>query len=102
MVLLCGNRAESQIAYRDELDAMSREMAAFTVVHVLSEPPEGWTGPAGFITPAAIAGACGGRIRPDWLHVLCGPAPMLVAVERMLRTAGVPARGILSERFTYD
>ncbi|WP_170122126.1 ferredoxin reductase family protein [Breoghania corrubedonensis] len=101
-VLLYGNRSERQIACRGELDAMARDMASFTVVHVLSEPPPGWQGARGLVTREVIADACGGTIRPDWLHVLCGPAAMITGVERTLRAGGVPARAVLCERFTYD
>ena len=37
-----------------------------------------------------------------WLFVLCGPPIMMEVVEDCLIDLGVPARQILSERFTYD
>lgn len=100
-LLIYANRAEGQIVHRDELDAMAQDPRC-DVVHVLSEPPEGWTGPTGFVDAALLA-----RVLPlpearGWLHVLCGPPEMLAAVEDALIGLGVPARQILSERFRYD
>ncbi len=100
-LLIYANRAESQIVHRDELDALAEDPRC-DVVHVLSEPSEGWEGPTGFVDAALLA-----RLLPipqarGWLHVLCGPPEMLAAVEDALIGLGVPARQILSERFRYD
>lgn len=44
-LLLFGNATESDIIMRSELDALQRKFPAyFNVVHVLSRPPQGWTG----------------------------------------------------------
>ena len=40
--------------------------------------------------------------RRDWLYVLCGPPPMLRAVEATLLNLGIPSSRILSEQFVYD
>ncbi len=40
--------------------------------------------------------------RKDWLYILCGPPPMMEAVEDELIALGVHAGQILSERFRYD
>ena len=96
-----GNRAESQIAYRDELAAAAHDHAT-EVVHVLSEPPEGWQGRTGLIDEALLGELFRDPARREWLVVLCGPTPMLVSVERSLRGIGLPRRQILSERFDYD
>ena len=52
------------------------------------------------------AASCMARVEaPEmrrWLYVLCGPPPMMAAVEDALIELGVPAGRIVSERFTYD
>jgi len=96
-----GNRAESQIAYREELATAQRDHGT-EVVHVLSEPPEGWEGRTGLIDEALLRELFAEPGRCDWLVVLCGPTPMLVSVERTLRRIGLPRRQILAERFDYD
>jgi predicted ferric reductase len=101
LALVYGNRKESQIVHRAELDAAA-ERPGVEVVHVLSEPPEGWRGETGMVSEDLLRRLFGSEARRRWLYVLCGPAPMLVAVERALIDLGVPARRILSERFEYD
>ena len=94
-VLVYGNRHKGQIAFADELDRLAGE-----VHHILSEPGADWTGETGFLDREKLARLF--QNRTDWLFVLCGPPPMLDAVEDGLIGIGVPARNILSERFVYD
>ena len=101
-VLLYGNRLESQIVYREELEAMAAAEGV-TVTHVIGEPTEGWTGLVGLIDAASIEaafGACEGS--GAWTYLLCGPPGMLDAAEAVLMAHGVPASQIVSERFVYD
>jgi len=91
-----GNRLESQILYRAELDAL-----ALRVDYVLSEPPPGWTGRIGELTPHVLAACLDAPGRAEWLYFVCGPAPMMDSVERTLRGWGVPASRIVAERFKY-
>jgi cytochrome-b5 reductase len=39
---------------KDELDSMAREDSGFRVHYVLNNPPQGWTGGVGFVTPDMI------------------------------------------------
>lgn len=100
-VLLYGNRNEDQIARRDELATISQEHGT-EIVHVLSEPAPGWDGETGMITEDLLCRHFDSPARREWLFVLCGPPPMLEAVEDALVALGVPAAQILSERFSYD
>lgn len=100
-MLIYGNRTESQIVHRAELDACAREHGT-RVEHVLQEPPPGWQGRTGLIDRALIAELFDRPGMRDWLVVLCGPTPMILSVEESLSDLGVPAGQILSERFEYD
>ncbi|MCA0953196.1 ferredoxin reductase family protein [Mameliella alba] len=100
-LLIYTNRTKDQIACGDEL----RDRAAkgpLRVVHSLSQPPEGWSGETGFVTAEMLRR----HLEPDalsgWVFVLCGPPPMLHAVEDALLGLGVPARNILLEQLSYD
>lgn len=93
--LVYGNRHEGQIACRDEIERLAGE-----VHHVLSEPEPDWGGMTGFVDREKLERLFGDR--KDWLFVLCGPPPMLDAVEDALLGMGVAARNILSEKFVYD
>lgn len=99
--LIYGNRVETQILYRDEIDALSQSLD-FQVHYVLSEPPPGWTGLAGDLTPDVLA-RCLDPLKGDgWLYFVCGPPVMINAVERALLDRGIPSSRIIEERFKYD
>lgn len=100
-VLVYGNRIADQIVGGEELDEIARTHGT-RVVHVLSEPPEGWTGGIGMIGPALLAEVFADPATRGWLYVLCGPAPMMEVAEETLTAMGVPASRILAERFDYD
>ena len=99
--LVYGNRVETQILYRDELDAFGRSLD-FQVRHVLSEPPAGWTGSAGELTPDVLDKCLDDVRGGDWLYFVCGPLPMMDSVERWLKSRGVPRGRIVAERFKYN
>lgn len=100
-LLIYANRAQSQIVHRAELDAMAEDPRC-EIVHVLSEPPEGWTGPTGYVDGDLLAQLLPMPEARSWLYALCGPPEMLASVEDALIGLGVPAQQILSERFRYD
>lgn len=100
-VLIYGNRHAGQIIHGAELADLSRTHGT-EVVHVLSEPPPGWSGPTGVIDADLLRARFGRPDRRDWLYVLCGPPAMLRSVEDTLITLGVPPARILSEQFVYD
>lgn len=99
--LVYGNRVEEQIAYRDELETLAEEHGT-RIVHVLSEPPDGWTGPTGMIDSDLIEATFNAPEMKSWLYVVCGPPAMMESVENTLIAAGVPPHLIRLERFDYD
>lgn len=99
--LIYGNRVAEQILYRAELAEM--EQALKLDLHlVLSEPPPAWDGPTGSLDEAVLARLLEGQSTANWLHIVCGPAPMIDSVEDTLETLGVPMQQIVSEKFSYD
>jgi NAD(P)H-flavin reductase len=52
--LIFANVNPEDILMKDELDSMAREDSGFRVHYVLNNPPEGWTGGVGFVTPDMI------------------------------------------------
>jgi 3-phenylpropionate/trans-cinnamate dioxygenase ferredoxin reductase subunit len=85
--------------FREELDALPARLH-LRVVHVLMEPPPGWEGAVGFITAELLR-----AVLPDDTGGLqcyvCGPPPMMTAVERHLVAEGVPPRQVHAEIFTF-
>jgi ferredoxin-NADP reductase len=101
LTLVYGNRGVGDVIFRDAIDELARAHAPrLAVRHVLSEPPEGWTGGVGMLEERVVHSeldACGSL---DGAHFfLCGPEPMMRASRVALRARGVPDERILEERF---
>lgn len=97
MVLIYGSKNWERIIFRDELDAL-RSSLSLDVAHVLQEPPEDWNGEAGILGVEVIKR----RLpvdRDGFEFFVCGPKPMISAVERALHALGVPLRRVHSELF---
>jgi predicted ferric reductase len=99
--VIYGNRVETQILHRDEIDALSPPLD-LQVHYVLSEPPAGWTGLTGDLTAEILARCLDPLAGDDWFYFLCGPPAMIKAVDRALRARSVPLSRIIEERFRYD
>jgi predicted ferric reductase len=99
VILLYGNRDWDSITFREELEALIPRLR-LTVVHVLSSPPEGWTGERGFINAAIFQ-----RHLPppyaDHEYFICGPTVMMDAIERALAELNVPLSKYHSERYSF-
>lgn len=97
VMLIYGTRTIENAAFNDQLEELKGRMA-LEVVHVLEEPPVEWRGEKGWITVDVLR-----RVLPKERIVraffICGPGPMMDAVERALLECGVPPRSIHMERF---
>lgn len=101
VILVYGNRHAGQIVAGPELEAL-RGVLDLDVRHVLSEPPSGHTGPVGQLDRATLERLLPREAHGEWLYFVCGPTPMIGAVEEALTERGVPLTQIVSERFRYD
>ncbi|PTX57034.1 putative ferric reductase [Litoreibacter ponti] len=97
-VLIYGNRVEEQIVGREEIGTFDRTRT----IHVLQEPPPGWDGETGFVSPDLIERSFDAQQFASWLFVICGPPIMMTVVEQALLDHGVSPDRVLSERFQYD
>jgi predicted ferric reductase len=99
VILLYGSKDYDVITFREQLEALKARLA-LTVVHVLENPPPGWTGEQGFITAAVLQ-----RHLPpsyaDHEYFICGPDVMMDAIERALETLGVSSSKYHSERYHF-
>lgn len=98
--LIYGNRVETQILYRDEIDALTNRLDLRADL-VLSEPPPEWTGRVGELTQQILR-TCLPSPTPEALYFICGPVAMMDSVDASLIGMGVPRGQIVSERFKYD
>jgi predicted ferric reductase len=97
-VLFYANRDWDGVTFREELDGLAGGHPNLRVVHVLEKPPEGWTGEKGYIDAAMLKRHLPARYL-RYQYFVCGPGPMMDAMDRALVTLGVPAERINTERF---
>jgi predicted ferric reductase len=93
LVLAARNRARTFLG--GELAALARQLP-LRIVHVFEEPEPG--AEQGYVTAALLA-----RLLPPprerLAFLVCGPGPMMAALERELRELGVAPAQVLTERF---
>lgn len=99
VTLVYGSNDWETIVFRDELEGLRRR-CALTVIHVLAKGHEGWDGDVGFINADILRRGLPGDMSGVQCY-LCGPPPMMAAVERALFGLGVPHRQVHSELFTF-
>lgn len=98
--LMYGNRIESQIAFKEELQ-QAAEAIQLEVEYVLYEPPPDWQGLTGYLDSSTIPAMLDMQHPEKWLYLLCGPPLMLENAVNVLKSAGIPNRQIIFEKFTY-
>jgi predicted ferric reductase len=99
VTLLYGSRDWDSITFREELEALQARLN-LTVVHVLANPPAGWTGERGFITADLFKR----HLPPPYAsheYFICGPNVMMDAIERALGHMRVPLSKYHSERYSF-
>jgi len=98
-ILLYGNPTLEAATFYDEIESLKAKLN-LKVVHVLENPPEDWQGERGFITEEIIRRHVPGNLA-EHEYFICGPNPMMDAVEQALADLGVPIEKYHSERFNF-
>jgi 3-phenylpropionate/trans-cinnamate dioxygenase ferredoxin reductase subunit len=99
-LIYAGKDIES-LPFLDELKKFTEELV-FEMTVVLENTPENWDGEKGFITKDIIRNYLPQKIVNDTFEVfVCGPEPMMDAVEKYLVQLGVPYGDFHSERFNF-
>lgn len=102
--LIFANVNPDDILLKEKLENLAKEDEGFRVYYVLNNPPEGWTGGVGFVTPEMIKVCCNNitlSLRllmkeqerlpapaPDVKILLCGPPPMVSAMKKATESLG--------------
>lgn len=99
-VLIYSNSSFEEIAFREELDALSATHPNIRVEHVLGGPdlPSDWKGKVGTINKDMLA-----DLVPDyenWRFYVCGPPRIVQLAEDQLIALGVPGDTIKKDYFT--
>jgi ferredoxin-NADP reductase len=98
VTLLYGNRTESDIVFRKELEALQEQNKNLKVVFTLNEADRRWKGATGFITADMIQ-----KKIPDYKDTVfytCGPPPMVEVMEKLVEQLGLPKMQLKREYFT--
>lgn len=86
--LVYANVGANDILLLAELDALKEKHPdQFFIHYVLNNPPEGWTGSVGFITPE-IMDTHLPKHHEDTNLLICGPPPMVSAIKKASQTLG--------------
>ena len=100
IILLYGNKNQTDIAFNEDLDAMQKRNVNLRVEYTVDRPNPGWTGRIGYIDSNMIVDAM-----PDYMNRVfytCGPPMMVEAMQEELKYIGVSEKQIRVERFAAD
>jgi predicted ferric reductase len=99
LLLIYANDRWEDVTFREEIEVLQQQLN-LRVEHVLVDPPESWPGEQGFVTRDLLARHLPAeRKRNSYEIFVCGPIPMMNAVEKALAELGVPLSSYHSERF---
>lgn len=99
LTLIYANRDWESITFREELESLKRTLN-LNVVHVLEQPPHGWNGKTGYINRDLLEGLLPSGIQKNDLEIfICGPIPMMNAVDGILGSMKFWPGDYHSERF---
>ena len=97
VVLFYGANDWQNLTFREELEALQDQMN-LKLVFVLSSPDEEWEGETGYLNGDILS-----RYLPNqykrFNFLICGPPPLMDAMEEALPALGVPPENVLTERF---
>jgi 3-phenylpropionate/trans-cinnamate dioxygenase ferredoxin reductase subunit len=92
-----GNPTWESVIYREELESL-KDRLNLNLVHVIERPDEDWQGEKGFINVDVLQ-----RNLPDdyadCTYFLCGPLPMITAVEKALDELKIAPVKVHSEQY---
>lgn len=97
VVLVYAAHDETRAPFRQELEQL-RDQLNLELVYVFEAPSSDWGGHRGYITRAVFE-QCLPRQYRRYHYFVCGPPPMMDAVEDTLVEMGIPRAFIDSERF---
>jgi ferredoxin-NADP reductase len=99
VILIYGSGDWESITFREELEALKARLD-LKIVHVLVDPPAGWKGETGFIDADIMMRHLPPPYR-DHEYFICGPNPMMDAIEKALGEMRVPLAKYHSERYSF-
>lgn len=99
VLLFYGAGDPESLTFREQLMALADSgQINLTFIPVIERSQEGWTGETGFIN-AALMKKYLPRQYKRFIYLICGPKPLMDAMEEALPELGVPQQNIITERF---
>lgn len=99
VVFFYGNPTWDTVIFREELAELEKQIP-LKVVHVLERPPENWEGETGFIRAEVLTKHLPEDYKEwEYIFFLCGPMPMIEAVEGALGSLNVRSSKVFSEKY---
>jgi ferredoxin-NADP reductase len=98
ITLFYGCRTENDIAFKQELEKMQEQNTNLKLVFIVNEASNQWKGATGVINAEMIK-----KELPDYkdnLFYVCGPPPMVKAIETLIESIGLPKTQLKLEYFT--
>jgi ferredoxin-NADP reductase len=98
ITLFYGCRTQNDLAFEQELEGMQGENKNLKVVFIVNEATNQWKGATGVITADMIK-----KELPDYLEnvfYVCGPLPMVTAMEKLVVSTGLQKTQLKLEYFT--
>ncbi|MDZ4168628.1 MAG: ferredoxin reductase family protein [Coriobacteriia bacterium] len=99
VVLFYGANSENDLIFNDEIDRLDQRMQNLKVVRVLARPSDSWTGESGFINADVLRRHLPDPLYKRFQYFICGPNPLMDAMEGALPAIGVPVDRVHTERF---
>ena len=101
VILFYCNREWETVTFMEEIEALG-ERLNLTTIYTIEKPPANWDGESGFLNRDILIK----HTPKEWFEegadvFLCGPAPMMNAVERELLAVGYGHNQIHSERYSF-
>lgn len=97
LILFYSSREPESITFLEDLDVLRKKLS-LKVIHVLEKPPADWQGESGFINAATLKKYLPAE-KNSMFYFICGPPPMMEAMEKALLDEKISFQNIEMEYF---
>lgn len=97
VILIYANQNWKDISFREELENLKKHLN-LTLIHVLNNPNNNWTGEKGIVDMALINKYLPNK-KHEFMYYICGPKPMMDIVEIAFWELEIDWRHVYTERF---
>jgi predicted ferric reductase len=97
ILLFYGATDSESMTFKEELRDLTGKLN-LQIIPVMSDPEKGWDGETGYINAEIMKKHLPWQYK--WFkYLICGPKPLMDAMEEALPELGVPPQSVLTERF---